>query len=264
MGDAADPDDSDQPGGDYGSPNDGLGEGGDDFSFFSFYDSGWACVNNSPGWTAVGRVDGISTVTSSSTGCCSDHIGTAVGNGFESFSVDVSGGQSGGGDGIVGRTGSAWGWSPPSPESEALQSAISPFDFLSISKSGVTLAGIGVVSTKNLIRRAAIKRVPDVLVLGRGTAKELQEVASQFGGRSINTLGLAKKDLFRHIHREMRKADQIIQVLDKIPYKKTLKQLIGKKGQWSRAEKLFLDMNPEKFSKFGISKIRRIWRSELK
>jgi hypothetical protein len=70
----------------------------------------------------------------------------------------------------------------------------------------------------------------------------VQAVAKQFGGRVINKADSPKKELFKHIHSEMRKSDQIIQVMDDIP----VKQVTGKKtGQWSRAEKIFIDQNPE-------------------
>jgi hypothetical protein len=114
---------------------------------------------------------------------------------------------------------------------------------------------------KNLYRKILDKLAPkstdDILVLGRGSPDELQAVANQFGGRVINNADLPKKELFKHIYSEMRKSDQIIQVMDDIP----VKQVTGNKtGQWSRAEKIFIDQNPEIFK----DKVTRISRSDLK
>jgi hypothetical protein len=54
----------------------------------------------------------------------------------------------------------------------------------------------------------------------------------------------------------MRKSDKIIQVMDDIP----VNQVTGKgNGQWSRAEKIFVDQNPTKFEK----KVRRVRRADL-
>ena len=103
----------------------------------------------------------------------------------------------------------------------------------------------------------APKSTNNILVLGRGTPDELQFIADKVGGHVINTADLPKKELFKHIYSEMRKSDQIIQVMDDIP----VKQVTGKKtGQWSRAEKIFIDENPEKFK----DKVTRISRSDLK
>ena len=109
---------------------------------------------------------------------------------------------------------------------------------------------------RKILDKLAPKNTDNILVLGRGTPDELQAVAKQFGGRVINNADLPKKELFKHIHSEMRRSDRIIQVMDDIP----VKQVTGKgTGQWSRAEKVFIDQNPEKFNK----KVRRVRRSDL-
>jgi RHS repeat-associated protein len=95
-----------------------------------------------------------------------------------------------------------------------------------------------------------------ILVLGRGTPDELKAIADKVGGYVINTTNLDRKQLFKHIYSEMRKSNKIIQVVDDIP----IKQVAGQKtGQWSRAEKIFIDQNPEKFEK----KVRRVRRSDF-
>ena len=80
----------------------------------------------------------------------------------------------------------------------------------------------------------------DILVLGRGTPDQLSDVAEAVGGRVINNPALVDnpQQLWKHIHSEMRKADEIVQVLDGIP----TGQVSGRgKGAWSRTEKIFID-----------------------
>ena len=84
----------------------------------------------------------------------------------------------------------------------------------------------------------------DILTLGRGTPEALSDVAEAVDGRVINRPDLvgAPRELWRHITREMRKADEIAQVMDDIPEK----QVTGfGNGFWSRAEKLHIDNTPK-------------------
>ncbi len=96
------------------------------------------------------------------------------------------------------------------------------------------------------------------MVLGWGTPDELQVIADKVRGRVINNPDVANdpKPLFKHIHSEMRKADEIIQIMDDIP----VNQVTGRgTGQWARAEEIFIDQNPAKFK----DKVTRISRSAL-
>ena len=105
---------------------------------------------------------------------------------------------------------------------------------------------------------AAKSAADDILVLGRGTPSQLQRYADTLGGRVINNAELANnpKALFKHIHSEMRKSDQIVQIIDDIP----VNRVIGRgSGQWARAEKIFLDQNAAKFE----GKLRRVTREDL-
>ena len=88
----------------------------------------------------------------------------------------------------------------------------------------------------SIVKGAAAKSGQDILVLGRGTPKDLAGAADAVGGRVIDT-PLRGKELYKHIYGEMRKSDNIIQVTDGIP--STLAK--GQHGQWSRMEKQLVD-----------------------
>jgi hypothetical protein len=101
------------------------------------------------------------------------------------------------------------------------------------------------------------REAKDRLVLGRGTPDKLADVAEAVGGRVINNPAVTRnpRALWKHIYGEMRKADEIVQVVDDIP----TKQIGGRgSGEWARAEKIFIDSMDELFKK-----TRRIRRSEL-
>ena len=78
--------------------------------------------------------------------------------------------------------------------------------------------------------------LPDSLLVGRGIPEVLRPMAEQLGGRVIDT-PLRGKELFDHIFGEMRRADEIFQVMDGIP--DTL--VPTERGQWARMEKLLID-----------------------
>ena len=93
--------------------------------------------------------------------------------------------------------------------------------------------GEGIVALSSIIKGCFSK---DILLLGRGTPDVLRPIADKLGARVIDT-ELRGKELYKHIYGEARKSDKILQILDGIP-----DALIkGKKGQWSRMEKLLID-----------------------
>jgi len=125
--------------------------------------------------------------------------------------------------------------------------------------SGAALAAGSIICKVCKGAKIAAKGADDILVLGRGTPKELKQHADALGGRVINNIEVSNnpKLLFKHIHSEMRKSDKIIQIMDDIPEH----QVTGRgTGQWSRAEKIFIDSNENKF----MQKTDRIFRDDIK
>jgi RHS repeat-associated protein len=90
--------------------------------------------------------------------------GTVVGNGSQSFSIDVSGGQSGGGDGIMGAIDAArWGHLGPPTDPSTLDNSVqsdplSPIEIISFTKAGYAIGKIGIKYGIIIIGKRASKK----------------------------------------------------------------------------------------------------------